>query len=190
MMPIKYVIGDATNPPAPADASKDTVAIVQCCNNVGMYGAGFSGALSRRYPIVEESYRYWARTGYTLSGSKCPFELGSIYFLSIPSGTSEEYQKRETMVINIIGQRGVCSRENPHPIDYEALRKGLDQVEKCISLDAGLDMHGCFQPDPINIHMPRIGCGLAGGDWAIVEKIINETLIDKGVSVTVYDLEK
>ena len=37
--------------------------------------------------------------------------------------------------------------------------------------------------------MPRIGCGLAGGDWNKVEKIINETLIDKGIEVYVYDLK-
>jgi len=36
--------------------------------------------------------------------------------------------------------------------------------------------------------MPRIGCGLAGGDWSRVEEIINEVLIEAGVEVYVYDL--
>jgi len=35
--------------------------------------------------------------------------------------------------------------------------------------------------------MPRIGCGLAGGDWSIIEKIINKVLIDKKINVTVYN---
>jgi hypothetical protein len=34
--------------------------------------------------------------------------------------------------------------------------------------------------------MPRIGCGLAGGDWSTVEKIINDSLPD--IDVYVYDL--
>jgi O-acetyl-ADP-ribose deacetylase (regulator of RNase III) len=38
-----------------------------------------------------------------------------------------------------------------------------------------------------SVHMPRIGCGLAGGEWSKVEPIIIETLCKNGVEVTVYD---
>ena len=37
-------------------------------------------------------------------------------------------------------------------------------------------------------HMPRIGCGLAGGDWAEIEPMITETLCAAGIEVVVYDL--
>jgi O-acetyl-ADP-ribose deacetylase (regulator of RNase III) len=37
-----------------------------------------------------------------------------------------------------------------------------------------------------SIHAPRIGCGLAGGEWSKVEKIINETC--NGIDVFIYDL--
>jgi hypothetical protein len=36
--------------------------------------------------------------------------------------------------------------------------------------------------------MPRIGCGLAGGKWEEVGKIVEEELVNRGVTVTVYDL--
>jgi hypothetical protein len=36
--------------------------------------------------------------------------------------------------------------------------------------------------------MPRIGVGLGGGSWPVIEGIIRETLCSKGVSVFVYDL--
>jgi hypothetical protein len=36
--------------------------------------------------------------------------------------------------------------------------------------------------------MPRIGCGLAGGKWEVVGKIVEEELLRSGVPVTVYDL--
>ena len=38
-----------------------------------------------------------------------------------------------------------------------------------------------------SVHMPRIGCGLAGGTWGKIEPILERTLIKAGVEVTVYD---
>jgi hypothetical protein len=39
-----------------------------------------------------------------------------------------------------------------------------------------------------SLHMPRIGCGQAGGSWALVEEIVGATLLDAKIPVTVYDL--
>jgi hypothetical protein len=39
-----------------------------------------------------------------------------------------------------------------------------------------------------SVHMPRIGCGLAGGEWPKVEMLVKYFLTDRGISVTVYDL--
>jgi hypothetical protein len=36
--------------------------------------------------------------------------------------------------------------------------------------------------------MPRIGSGQSGGSWETVEEIVRETVIPKGIAVTVYDL--
>jgi hypothetical protein len=36
--------------------------------------------------------------------------------------------------------------------------------------------------------MPRIGSGLAGGEWPKIEPIIRETLSNENVEVMVYDL--
>ena len=38
-----------------------------------------------------------------------------------------------------------------------------------------------------SVHMPRIGCGLAGGTWARVGAIVETKLLDAGVPTTVYD---
>jgi hypothetical protein len=38
--------------------------------------------------------------------------------------------------------------------------------------------------------MPRIGSGQAGGSWWIIEELINDTLVNRGICVTVYDLPK
>ena len=38
------------------------------------------------------------------------------------------------------------------------------------------------------IHMPRIGCGLAGGNWDQIEPLLEEHLAMAGFDVRVYDL--
>ena len=37
------------------------------------------------------------------------------------------------------------------------------------------------------VHLPRIGCGLAGGKWEQVEPLVQQFLSARGVAVTVYD---
>lgn len=64
------------------------------------------------------------------------------------------------------------------PIRYEAVREGLKRVaQEAKSLGA-------------SVHMPRIGCGLAGGRWEEIEPIIEQELLGKGIAVTVYDLQQ
>src|ERR1041385_2710469 len=38
------------------------------------------------------------------------------------------------------------------------------------------------------VHMPRIGCGQAGGNWNMVSEMITYLLCERGIKVTVYDL--
>lgn len=58
---------------------------------------------------------------------------------------------------------------------YEAIDAGLEKVAaRAGELGA-------------SVHMPRIGCGLAGGRWTRVEPLIAGRLADRGIAVTVYD---
>lgn len=57
-----------------------------------------------------------------------------------------------------------------------------DVLRDCLSMLAGNAL-----AENASVHMPRIGCGLAGGTWDRVEPVINETLVAAGVAVTVYD---
>jgi len=78
-------------------------------------------------------------------------------------------------VANIVAQRGVRPSGGAPPIRYDALRECLAALaERATALTA-------------SVHMPRIGCGLAGGSWPEVEAIIQETLLSAGVPVHVYD---
>lgn len=75
----------------------------------------------------------------------------------------------------MIGQRGMKSGSKGPPIRYEAVAQCLENVgKKATELGA-------------SVHMPRIGCGLAGGDWSKIEPLILEHLCNAGIAVTVYD---
>jgi O-acetyl-ADP-ribose deacetylase (regulator of RNase III) len=160
---IKYVIGDATDP-----QGDDTKFIVHICNDIGAWGAGFVMALSAKWPEPESWYKDWS------VGRLRPYEFNLGQVQCVPVGFVGEFPKC-TFVVNMIAQHGVRSKDNPSPIRYDALTECLTKVsESARSVNA-------------SIHMPRIGCGLAGGSWDKVEAIINATMPD--LSVTVYDLE-
>ncbi len=75
----------------------------------------------------------------------------------------------------MVGQHGMGGRGSTPPIRYEAVEQCLAKLaDKARELNA-------------SVHMPRIGCGLAGGKWDLIEPLIVKTLSEKDVPVTVYD---
>jgi len=136
--------------------------IVHVCNDIGGWGRGFVTAISKRWPEPEKRYRAWHG-----GEQKQPFALGEVEFVQVGDGL---------WVANLIGQRDVRTIDGVPPVRYEAIRQGLKRV----ALEA--------RRLGASIHMPRIGCGLAGGKWEIVGEIVEEGLLRTGVPVTVYDL--
>ena len=134
--------------------------IVHVCNDRGAWGKGFVLAISRRWPQPAEAYKRWFTGGEG-------FALGAVHFVPVES---------DLWIANIVGQHGLTAKKGVPPIRYDALRSGLESVvAKAKELNA-------------SVHMPRIGCGLAGGEWSVVEASIDATLTQEGVEVTVYDL--
>jgi O-acetyl-ADP-ribose deacetylase (regulator of RNase III) len=135
--------------------------IAHCCNDLGRWGKGFVMALSRRWEQPEAEYRGWHQDGTN-------FALGEIQVVQVG-----DY----LWVSNMIGQRGIKAGSKGPPIRYDALRRCL------ANLATAARQLGA------SVHMPRIGCGLAGGRWEMVEPLILDTLGAAGVAVTVYDFE-
>lgn len=156
---ITYLKGDATVPQA-----SGIKIIAHICNDIGGWGKGFVLAISKRWEQPEAAYRLWHR-----ERANNNFALGEIQLVR-----AEEY----IYVANMIGQRGVkVGRSTGVPIRYEA-------VESCLAkLAEEAKVLGA------SVHMPRIGCGLAGGKWEKIEPLIKSTLLDSEVDVYVYDFE-
>lgn len=138
--------------------------IVHVCNDVGKWGRGFVLALSQRWPEPEKRYRSWAE-----GEDSTPFELGAVQFVPVAL---------DLWVANLLGQHDVRRAGGTPPIRYEAVRTGLARVATFA------------REHEASVHIPRLGAGLAGGDWTIIEGIIREELSAKNIPVAVYDLPK
>lgn len=157
MAQIRYQAGDATSPQA-----KGTKVIAHICNDQGGWGKGFVLAVSRRWPEPEAAYRRWHR-----GRAGNDFGLGATQLVQVTP---------DIWVANMIGQHGIkTGRSSGPPIRYEAVRLCL-----CHLAGSAVELAA-------SVHMPRIGCGLAGGRWDRIEPLITSELIGYGVSVTVYD---
>lgn len=141
--------------------AKGVKVIAHVCNDLGGWGKGFVLAVSKRWKEPEKKYRDWHRRR-----AKNEFGLGAVQFVQV-----EQY----VWVANMIGQRGMRTGSKGPPARYDAIEQCLmTTAAKAGSLGA-------------SVHMPRIGCGLAGGRWERVEPLILRTLCDSDVPVFVYD---
>ncbi|WP_043671518.1 macro domain-containing protein [Streptomyces xylophagus] len=142
---------------------KGVKVIAHVCNDIGGWGKGFVLALSRRWPEPEKAYRAWHR-----ARASNDFGLGAIQLVQV---------ERYVWVANMIGQRGIRTGSKGVPVRYEAIDTALGLLaDRAAELGA-------------SVHMPRIGCGLAGGTWSRVEPLVTERLVQQGIAVTVYDHE-
>lgn len=136
----------------------DNRIIIHICNDIGKWGKGFVLAISKKWKLPEKEYRKW-------SNDKS-FRLGNIQTIQVDP---------KIWVINMIAQHDIKIINNIKPIRYEAVRECFKKVTLEVE-----KYHA-------SIHMPKIGCGLAGGKWEIVEQIILDELIVNNISVTVYN---
>ena len=77
------------------------------------------------------------------------------------------------LVYNLYGQYGY-GRERRIYTSYPNLFKGLLGIQNDLVR-------------PLRIGIPKLGCGLGGGDWSIVEGFVKATIAKENV-VTVYEL--
>lgn len=143
--------------------AKGVKIIAHICNNLGGWGKGFVLAVSKKWKEPEVAYRKWHR-----ERSDNDFELGKIQIIKV-----DKY----IYVANMIAQQGMKTGSNGVPIRYGA-------VEECL-----LELAKEAEKLEASVHMPRIGCGLAGGSWTRIQPLIEKTLIEKKVSTTIYDFD-
>ncbi len=137
--------------------------IAHICNDRGAWGKGFVLAVTKRWKQPEVEFRRW----YAEHAAN-NFKLGEVQLVQAAA---------DIWVANMIGQHGIYANRDGPPIRYNAVYTCLLKlVIETTRLNA-------------SVHMPRIGCGLAGGTWDKIEPLIGTTLCAAGVAVFVYDFE-
>lgn len=154
----KYVEGDlfAEIKKAPRGHK---ILIPHVVNNIGKWGAGFTGPLGEAFPE--------ARKDYLLRTPLSPgrMNLGITDFVESDAWPGVK-------VANMFAQDGVGSGDRQ--IRYEA----LTQCMIVVGITALAEGRA--------IHCPKFGAGLAGGNWDFIEELIRDCWIRRGIEVTVY----
>lgn len=147
---------------ATSPQAKGIKIIAHICNDIGGWGKGFVLAISKRWKEPEQQYRLWHR-----NKAKNDFKLGTVQFVKV-----DDY----IYIANMVAQRGIKTGSKGVPIRYDSVREALRKVAiKAKELNA-------------SVHMPRIGCGLAGGKWEQIQPIIIDELCSNDIQVFIYDI--
>lgn len=139
----------------------DCNVIAHGCNTRGAFNSGVAGQIRRLYPKVREAYL----EKYELYG----WELGQIQFVPINKDVNPLW------IVNMSTQ-DTYGKTGVH-VNYDAVRQCFKSL-----------FRHCEYNDH-RIAIPKIGAGLAGGDWGRIEKILLDLLFGTKIELSVYTLE-
>lgn len=118
--------------------------IAHGCNCLGGFGSGFAKAVAERYPDV--------KTAYLLRHAHKGWKLGDIQPCSTLDGT-------DRLIVNCATQERYGPKDQGPYVSYPAIRTVMKNL---------------VRDYPSGFAMPKMGAGLAGGNWDIISEIINE----------------
>lgn len=139
--------------------------IVHGCNCKLSMGAGIAKQIKEQFPKAHEA------DVKTMWGD--PKKLGTF---------TVTHQHGKT-IFNAYTQFNYTTKDID--VDYDALRSVMEKIEHYLQKEENMWEENDQEYKDIQLGMPRIGCGLAGGDWNIVEKILNEVFANR--TIFVYD---
>ena len=135
------------------------IVICQQVNCKGVMGAGLAKQIRDLFPHMYHMYKNYCYK----YGSKL---LGMVFLYTIPS--------THNRIANLFGQDNY-GRDKQYT-DYNALRSAFRYLRSSVT-------------NHFTIRIPfKIGCGLAGGDWDVVSKIIQEELVAYDYNVEIFRL--
>jgi O-acetyl-ADP-ribose deacetylase (regulator of RNase III) len=130
--------------------------IAHGCNCSGGFGSGIAGQMAKYHPKAKIAYLEKYKEEYS-------WNLGEVQFVFSNS----------KIIANCATQFAYFPRTICHA-DYTAIEMAMNEVKKYAKLSR------------LTIAMPKIGAGLAGGDWNIIRAILEKVFDDYDVAV--YEL--
>lgn len=136
--------------------------VVHGCNAQGQMNSGIAGEIHQRFPSVYEDYhRQYTNTSLV---------LGDVIF-SPPNAI----ENRTFWVANGITQEFYGRDASIRYADYLAIRQVFRSV-----YEHAKKMN-------VEVHFPKIGAGLANGEWSVIEHIIAQELKDVPHTLWIYE---
>jgi O-acetyl-ADP-ribose deacetylase (regulator of RNase III) len=133
--------------------------IAHGCNCFNNMNAGIAKSIRLEFPEVSLVDNLTSRGDRTKLGTYSKTTIYTKY---------KSHISHPVIILNAYIQyyygRGKCQ------LDYKALLSFLNKIASDF-------------PTDLKIGMPKIGCGLAGGDWLLVQEMIESTLINHDVTI-------
>lgn len=131
--------------------------IIHGCNCFNTMGAGFAKQIKKHF-----------RSAYLIDKKTIKGDIQKLGTYSF--STVNLKNNKKLIIINAYTQ--YCYGGNQINTNYNAIRNVFRLIKKNFS--------------GYSFGFPKIGCGLGGGDWEIVSKIINEELINEKITLVNY----
>lgn len=141
------------------------VIVPHVCNNVNAFGAGFAGQVAQIYPEVKANFH--------LLGNQA--KLGHVQYINV---VSNKKYRRDITFANMIAQNKIISEKNKRPLNYAALVYCMNNVRTFAK-----NLESVSDSNKVEIHCPKFGSGLAGGNWSFIAELINDIWYDFDVFI-------
>ena len=151
-----------------------TVFVPHVCNNIDLFGAGFAAQVADKFPSVKADYHMLGKN----------FLRNNLGYSQILKVFEDPKFRHKLFFVNMIAQNGTISNNNPRPLNYPALVKSMINLQQYIFMNTGF----IHKTEKIEIHAPKFGSGLAGGNWNFIQDLIDD--VWGKFFVTVYNHKK
>lgn len=169
---LEYVKGDLF-----ARLPQSNFLITHIVNDLGAWGSGFVVPLAKRFPSAKT--KYWSKFddpdyAYPIGDRTNSLFLGKNILVPL-------YEEcANSSIVHMVAQQGLKSQDNPTPIKYGALAMCMGGMRFfCGSITRQATK---------TIYAPKFGSDRAGGDWKVIESLINELWVDYGLNVRIFYL--
>jgi len=139
----------------------DTVA--HCCNCQGVMGSGIALTIKNKYKAAYDAYKDHERRNGSI-------QLGTI---------SSEFVDMDKLIINLHAQSRY-GYDGFRYVNYEALYDSLTQAKRMMIASKQKTLGVPY----------KMACDRAGGDWRIVEAMLDVIFVDVGINVLVVEYSK
>lgn len=152
-MAVSYRVGDLIQ----AAKSGKVSAIAHGCNCFNTMKSGIAPEIAKAFPEA------WRADQETTKGDR-----GKLGYVSYSFNTGHNLH-----VFNLYSQYGYWNRKKGiMDLNYEALDHALWVMKSKLDWICYND----YPPEEFSVGIPKIGAGLAGGDWGIIEPMIKKHL--------------